>query len=659
MGTTAGEVKALGAAGPRPGRHGLQWRVLILVAIGMSAVLAAFSVSSLLAVSESTQRTLEDRRALAEATAGHVSYVVRRSLETLDEVAFAPHFDLSDSDPEPERLALRRAYFGSIFAAVYLVDTGGEVLWTEPHRSSLLGTSIAGQANTNATLESGRPTVSGAVGGLDDEGDVVSMVVPVRDQSGRLVGLVRGDIDLAGGGLSDILLPSVGGTGYAQIVDSGGTVLAGADASLPLLPAGHPSELAPLFEGAQADSRSCHACHAVSGNTDPERRPEIMAFAPVESAPWGVLIRQSEGEALASAQRLKERALWLGIPAFILALLFAWATVRSVVRPVSALTEAAQRLASGDLSQPVPSLGSDEIGHLAGTFETMRVRLKDALETIQAWAHQLEARVQERTRELEASRDHLRTVAEENATLYTELKHKEAARTELLAKVISAQEEERQRIARELHDETSQALALLSMGLDTVTMTLSAGPAALQERLSGLKELSVNTLEGVHRIIYDLRPSVLDDLGLMAGLRWYAESRLRPEGIRLHVLVTGEERRLPPQVETALFRMGQEAMSNVARHARAANVFLGVDFQDRQVSLEVEDDGEGFDPSADRQPGDGQTGIGLLGMRERAALLGGTLEITSEPGNGTRVLVTIALPEEGDEHAKDPHPHRR
>lgn len=359
-----------------------------------------------------------------------------------------------------------------------------------------------------------------------------------------------------------------------------------------------------------------------------------MAFAPLEAAPWGVMIRQPESEALAPARRLEERAIWLGVPAFILALLFAWATVRSVVGPVRVLTTAAQRVASGDLSQPVPEMGNDEIGRLGRSFETMRVRLKDALEKVEDWAHELESRVRDRTRELEASRDHLRAAAEENATLYREVKRKDEARGELLKKVITAQEEERRRIARELHDETSQNLSVLAMGLET------AGPGG--NRLAGLKDLAVKTLDGVHRLVYDLRPSVLDDLGLLAGLRWYAESRLQPLGVHFSLMVSGEERRLPAELETALFRIGQEAITNIARHANAANVFVSVGFQDDKVTMEVEDDGEGFDVEA----GEARTeerGWGLLGISERAALFGGGVEIASEPGAGTRIQVSIPV----------------
>ncbi len=285
------------------------------------------------------------------------------------------------------------------------------------------------------------------------------------------------------------------------------------------------------------------------------------------------------------------------------------------------------------------------------------MRLKGSLESIQAWGRQLEARVQERTRELEASRDHQRKVAEENVALYEEVRRKEAARSELLKKVIIAQEEERRRIARELHDETSQALTALVLGMETAALAPGTERGRVQEKLAELKELAVETLEDVHRLIYDLRPSVLDDLGLAAGLNWYAESRLQPAGVRVRVLVTGEEKRLPVEVETALFRIGQEAISNAARHANAANVMLGLDFQDSRITLEVQDDGVGFDVAGVTESAAQRPGWGILGMQERAILLGGTLEITSDPGKGTGVKASIPLEGESGSDAKDSRPH--
>lgn len=625
----------------------LLWRVMTLVVVGMAGVLAAFGVASVLAVNESRDHTLDERRALARAAAHHVDYVVRQSLASLDELALAEGFDLADGDPLPEQQALRRTYLGSIFSrGLYLTDAQGHLLLTESAGPARAGDDLGTIPTVTAALTADRPNVSELVPGIGDGTPVILMAAPVRDTDGLVQGAVIGEIALTGPSLSEIITSgALGKTGYAQIVDRHGTVLASTLPDELLQENPHENMIADLARSKEDSAGSCHSCHESADATTPApREKEVMAFAPLEAAPWGVLIRQPESEALAPARRLEQRALWLGVPAFIIALLFAWATVRSVVGPVRVLTAAAQRLAAGDLSQPVPEMGNDEIGRLGRAFEGMRVRLKEALEAVEEWARELERRVHERTRELEASRDHLRSAAEENAALYREVQAKDAARGELLKKVITAQEEERRRIARELHDETSQNLSVLAMGLETAG-TAAGDEAHARDNLGGLRDLAVRTLDGVHRLVYDLRPSVLDDLGLLAGLRWYAESRLEPLGIRVSLMISGEERRLPGDLETAIFRIGQEAISNIARHANASNAFLIVHFHGDRVTLEVEDDGEGFDAS-DAVAGSEDHGWGLLGIRERAGLFGGSLEITSTRGTGTHVEVSIPVPKE-------------
>jgi signal transduction histidine kinase len=144
-------------------------------------------------------------------------------------------------------------------------------------------------------------------------------------------------------------------------------------------------------------------------------------------------------------------------------------------------------------------------------------------------------------------------------------------------------------------------------------------------------------------IIYDLRPALLDDLGLIPVLRWYARERLEAQGTCVTLTVDGESGRLPAEVETALFRIGQEAITNISRHAGARHVTIQVRFEPRHVSIEVSDDGLGFAVAGALDRSQQRPGLGLLGIRERANLLGGRLSIESEPGAGTRLHVLLPL----------------
>jgi signal transduction histidine kinase len=222
---------------------------------------------------------------------------------------------------------------------------------------------------------------------------------------------------------------------------------------------------------------------------------------------------------------------------------------------------------------------------------------------------------------------------------------REAKVRQLLGKVIHAQEDERRRVARELHDETSQALAALSMKLQVLLRDDGSGPmhAALEESAA----LAARTIDGLHRMIADLRPAVLDDLGLQSALRWCASRHLDPAGIAVRAEFAGLDRRLPAQVETVVFRVAQEALINICRHAGASAVLIQGAVKNGAFALEVEDDGRGFDAARHLSPEADGSGWGLLGMRERVEMLGGVLRVDSAPGKGTHVALTIPLPEGG------------
>ncbi len=235
-------------------------------------------------------------------------------------------------------------------------------------------------------------------------------------------------------------------------------------------------------------------------------------------------------------------------------------------------------------------------------------------------------------------------VALENASLWSELQEKERLRTELLAKAIRAQEDERRRIARELHDETGQSLNAMVFGLKAAETALADDPAQAREVVARLKSAAGETVRELQTIIYDLRPSLLDDLGLTPALRWYAETRLEKEGVRIIWNTNGTERRLPPEVETALFRIGQEAITNIAKYAGASEVRIDLAFSENHVILEISDNGAGFglERLLDCPLKNGR-GLGLLGMRERAELLHGKFEVASASASGTRIRVDLPI----------------
>lgn len=242
-------------------------------------------------------------------------------------------------------------------------------------------------------------------------------------------------------------------------------------------------------------------------------------------------------------------------------------------------------------------------------------------------------------------------VAIENARLYEELREKDALRRQLLDKVISVQEDERRRIARELHDQIGQPLTSLLLAL-TVLNESDVFPSSIHARLKDLRGVVSQTLRSVRNLALQLRPSVLDDLGLLAALRQYFRQYEDRFHLPVDFQVLGFDLdRVPSEVEMALYRIVQEALINVARHAQARSVSVLLENRRTSVKLIIEDDGVGFDVAKVMGSRARETNLGLYGMQERAALLGGTLTIESTPGMGTSVFVEI--PTSREKYAED------
>lgn len=617
------------AFGVRWGRRGLQTRIVLLTVVGMLSPMAILGWASWASLEELNRQLLTGRQELATSFATHLEYVVRSELETLQGVSSAPRVDLEDRDPAPERAALREAYLRShLLRRVFLLGGASEVLWDEPARDRLSAASLRDLPAAREAFRTGKPTVSPLVG--DGAGAPrLYAFVPLRNWRGDVAGLVGGEIDPQSPRFTSLLqLLRPGRSASTDLVDGRGVVLASTDPRRLFRESDHGEFIAGLIRERRAAVGTCHGCH--ESHVVRDRVREAMAFAPLTVAPWGIGIRQPEEELFAAASDLRRRMLRLAPLLLGLALLFAWGAARSIRNPLAVLTEAAERIASGKMNEAIPPLGEDEVGRLGRSFETMRAALKASMDAVARANLDLERRVEERTGEIER--------------LYRELREREEWRGRLLRKVISAQEDERKRIARELHDDTSQALAALAVRLETAVATLPAG--APRERIEEAKALALQSLEGLHRLIFDLRPSVLDDLGLLSAIRWCAERHLEALGIAVRCEFSGMDRHLPPQVETALFRAAQEAIVNIAKHAEAETVLIQCALRERDLAIEIEDDGKGFDLQSLTRAGAPARGLGLLGIRERVELLGGTVEIESSPGQGTRVALAVPLPAE-------------
>jgi len=775
---------------------GLRARLLVQASLALSIILVAFLAASLQALDASTREAMQERVVLARVMADHVDSQLSHAVEMLRSVLTSEDMKPDDANLEPEKALLQSLFDRSaLFKRVLLLDATGTILWTIPYSKEIVGVNLAAPP-INAYLGRGpEPTFSQAVG-LWSQNPGIAIRIPIVDTDGAITGYISGWIEVVGPAASTLIYPyQPGSSGYTDLIDERGVVLTSTRPERIGQISNHADYFSSLIQKKQATVGNCHSCHDSLGAG---REDDVLAFAPLTGIPWGVALHQPEADIMVPTRMLAYRLGALGLVVLVTFLGMVWMTTRGAVQPLQALAQACKRIASGDLSHPIPVTGVAETLALASSFEEMRRRLLDSREQAESYRQDLERRVEERTaelaksyEELQQSRDHLlrlnrdlsalnavaatvnrslnletildsalekalaavpaeaggiflvepqeeyprlavqrglpvetlpalqrpplwiiregNGVAEPPAgdswhlacrewlsarlsygsTLCVPLetsgqvlgtlfvlssarerfsREEEAllvsigwqvamavrnvrsfqAQGELLHRVIAAQEEERRRVARELHDDTCQALTGLIVGLDTTRLALAVDPEEALGRLDAARSVATEMLEGIRRLIADLRPSLLDDLGLVPAIVWYGEKRLKPQGIVFDLEQHGMERRLPPAIETALFRIAQEGMSNVAKHSGASRVAVTVRRVDGYVSLTMEDNGRGFRRRAQGTERLDGRGLGLRGMQERATILGGTFALESAPGRGTRLSVRIPLTGEED-----------
>lgn len=242
------------------------------------------------------------------------------------------------------------------------------------------------------------------------------------------------------------------------------------------------------------------------------------------------------------------------------------------------------------------------------------------------------------------SDDEIRRLADSFNQMARTLMEKMRLERKYLSQIIEAQENERKRISRELHDEIGQALTAIKFNLDIMDKDLPSTFLIVRERLKEAKSLSNQTLTAMRQLSMDLRPTMLDDVGLIPTLRWYIQNFSNRLNIRSNFQAVGFEEKLPPQMETAFYRIIQEALNNIAKHAGASRVDISLQWRDSIISVSITDNGRGFDLDKVLRPESLERSLGIIGMQERISLLGGKIDIQSRPDSGTYLYIEVPYP---------------
>ena len=325
----------------------------------------------------------------------------------------------------------------------------------------------------------------------------------------------------------------------------------------------------------------------------------VVAFSPVQPTGWALVLEEPWQSVISPALQASQAAPLVLVPGLLVTLLALWFGARQVIRPLRRLQQQAEELTESEyprLADPVGGIA--EIRQLQASLSTMAARIQAAHQALQSY----------------------------------------------IGSITLAQEEERRRLARELHDATIQDLIAIDHRVQILSGGLQAGDGEAATRLDGLRREVNRSIQELRRLIGALRPIYLEDLGLVPALGMLTQEAARDLGVNVSFDVEGHPRRLSPEAELAVFRIVQEALNNVGRHAKATKAFVRLRYGQDKVVTQIQDDGDGFVPTERFGDLASLGHFGLLGMHERAQLAGAQVSLASEPGKGTLISIELPLP---------------
>jgi signal transduction histidine kinase len=562
----------------------LRSQILLWIVLPVATIMLVLSLTGIYSHQQAMRALVEERDlTLATVAAAGIDEGLARCqsvLETVRDDGALHHAKPADYPLVFEELSPQLGVFdeGAAFVA-----TDGELLAAKPDTQ-------VWAARTEALkryLEQVTPgEISPFLTTFEDPisgGPLAALIVPGVDQRGALVGA----FSLEGCGIAATLADlTVGSEGAAYLVDGQGIIL-------------YPLDRGQLESNAFTHLRTDGTLIAEAGaglHQDFAGQPMVVAHAPLGQGGWVVLVQEPWGELIAPMMRYSQITPIVVLLVALGAFTTIFLGVRWVLQPLEELRRRASKIAGGDFSAV-----DDPVGGIA-EIEDLRDTLNQMAERIRAY---------------------------------------QSAMHSYMAAVTQAQEEERLRLGHELHDDTVQSLVVLSQGLERAQRELAAAPEGLAEQLAELRELTNTTIDDLRRYISDLRPVYLEDLGLIPALEKLVDDLALGQDIQAEFRAVGTAHRLPANVELAIFRIVQEALTNVEQHAQASWVEVKLALDPDGVTVLVEDDGIGFEISQTPSELSERGHFGLMGMQERAMLLGGWVSIESEPGHGTRILTYL------------------
>lgn len=531
---------------------------------------------------------------LARVSADRLSENMRNYAAILQAIAAAPEIQSGTATRQRGALASAAAQtelLAKFDAGVYLFDANGVVVSSEPYRPDLVGRNFAHRDYFDYPKTRPEPFFSDIFPGMIRGRDIIIVSVPIMEGQ-TFKGIIAGAFEVHKQKLGDeIRKLQIGKSGFAYLVDRNGRVIYHPD----------PQFVGGDFSNRPAVQRLQRSETGALLSTDEKGNWIVVGYAPVATTGWGLIIREPWAEVISPIRGFQWVAGGALLVGLALALVIVSLGTRRITDPVNALVEQTTHIAAGHTTPSQAHGGTiREIRLLADAFNEMADRIARYRTGLQRY----------------------------------------------VAAVTYSQEEERKRIARELHDDTLQSLIALGRRLELLEKSIE-NPIEAAKQLVQLQNMLNNTIAEVRQFSRDLRPLLLEDLGLVAALRQMLRELERRENLATTLVIEGDTIDLDPDLEVGLYRIAQEALNNVRKHALATAVDVELHFESDQVRLSVRDNGQGF-PLTDTADLARRGSYGLMGIRERAQLFGGRMKVHSGEGEGT--LIEVALPLDGTPH---------
>jgi signal transduction histidine kinase len=584
---------------PKPRRRwyafhfrGLTVQIVLWMIIPLSLVLIGVAFTGVYS-HEQAMRTLvvERNQALAELAARQVRELLQERASALEALAAEQAFHHPDPGEQRARLTAAGSLNGLFVDGLVLLDESGDVSATGADLPTWAQSATPLPDLAREVMAHQHVVIRPAPGTAGPQ-DLFLVGVPVRDEVGTLYGALVGAVSPESMGVEPLLSGvQVGEQGSVYLVDASGQVLAGSRAARAQtgsaggegMPTAPPDEA----HGSAMDQAG-----------DGEM---TVAYSPVDldDVGWQVVVEQPWSEVIGPVLRFSQFVPLVAALAVVVSVLALYYGMRAIARPLQSLGERAERVARGDFEATgSPVGGVEEIEDLRRSLDQMAKRIQ----SYQLGMH------------------------------------------DYIGAMTHGQEEERKRLARELHDDTVQTLIALGQQVEMAERALPADPKRAAERLHRVRAMLAEAVEGVRRFSRDLRPIYLEDLGFIPALEMLVREAGRPETLAVDLNTSGPVRRLPPDMELAAYRIVQEALNNILQHAQASQAWVEVRFEAAELVLVVRDNGQGFDAPNMLDALARQGHFGLMGIQERAWLFGGRLTVHSAPGKGSEVSVRLPYP---------------